>query len=155
MFIPTMIAAWTIDDPNGVALGVGFLFFLDHGIESPAERAGVQKPPEGTIKIAYEKMRLNQRNWIRLVVSDDGAGVNVSRIRQKRNASAQQMSDIEIAELIFEDSFTNRQSATEISGQGVGMGAVRAAIQKYGRRVKILSTSKAGLSVEVLLPDEA
>jgi chemosensory pili system protein ChpA (sensor histidine kinase/response regulator) len=94
-----------------------------------------------------------------LRISDDGRGLDPERIRTKavelgRYSSAQvdEMSDAEVFELIFQPGFTTAEEVSEISGRGVGLDAVRAAVTKLGGSVSIESELGQGASFVIGLP---
>ncbi len=101
---------------------------VDHGIEKPEEREKKGKPRKGTIKVSagYEGGNVN------IEISDDGGGIPIERIKEKaiqRNLRHEEelsnMSDAEIANLIFEPGFSTNAIITDISGRGVGMDVVK------------------------------
>jgi two-component system, chemotaxis family, sensor kinase CheA len=125
---------------------------LDHGIESPAERAEKGKQPVGTITLkAY-----HQSGNIVIEVGDDGAGLNRNKIlakaRERGLAVHEQMSDQEVFQLIFEAGFSTADQITEVSGRGVGMDVVKRNITAMGGRVEIDSMTGIGTRMTVRLP---
>lgn len=125
---------------------------LDHGIEPPAARAALGKPPTGTITMkAY-----HQSGNVVIEVGDDGAGLNRERILAKARERGlnvhDQMSDQEVFQLIFEAGFSTAEQVTEVSGRGVGMDVVRRNIAALGGRVEIDSRPGAGTRITVRLP---
>ncbi|MEK9721197.1 MAG: chemotaxis protein CheA, partial [Quisquiliibacterium sp.] len=124
-----------------------------HGIESPAQRLAQGKPESGQIRI---EARQEGRD-ITLVFSDDGAGLNLDRIRERALQTGllqaqSQASPGDLAELIFSPGFSTASTVTEIAGRGVGMDAVRSEIAGLGGSIKIESTPGKGTSFQVLLP---
>ena len=99
---------------------------VDHGIETAEARREHGKATAGTIAISMSV----EQDVMQLVLSDDGRGLALNRIRnlalEKGWISAgQELSDEEIAELIFRPGFSTAEHVTEVSGRGVGMDAVR------------------------------
>jgi two-component system, chemotaxis family, sensor kinase CheA len=101
---------------------------VDHGIERPEEREKKGKPRKGTIKVSagYEGGNVH------IIISDDGGGIPIASIKEKaiqRNLRHKEelsnMSDAEIANLIFEPGFSTSAIITDISGRGVGMDVVK------------------------------
>jgi two-component system, chemotaxis family, sensor kinase CheA len=101
---------------------------VDHGIERPEEREKKGKPRKGTIKVSagYEGGNVH------IKISDDGGGIPLDSIKEKamqRNLRHKEelsnMSDAEIANLIFEPGFSTSAIITDISGRGVGMDVVK------------------------------
>jgi two-component system chemotaxis sensor kinase CheA len=128
---------------------------IDHGIEDAGERARRGKPPIASLRIRASR----QADQVLVEVSDDGAGLNLDRIREvalrRGVASAETlrlMSETELADLVFAPGFSTAVNVTELSGRGVGMDAVRTALEKMGGRVSISSQAGAGTSVRFTLP---
>ena len=98
----------------------------DHGLEMPAERVALGKSEKGTIKI----QAAHDAGYITIVISDDGRGLNIERIRAKAVASgllseadADRMAEEELCKFIFAEGFSTAQQVTNVSGRGVGMDA--------------------------------
>ncbi|RYG30377.1 MAG: chemotaxis protein CheA, partial [Burkholderiales bacterium] len=92
-------------------------------------------------------------------VADDGRGVDPQTIRRlavTRGLASQDMvdtlDDAEAAELIFAPGFTTASSITELSGRGVGMNAVRSALQRMGGHVSLANMPGRGLTVRMTMP---
>lgn len=99
---------------------------LDHGIETPAERIGKNKPAAGTISITagYEG------NFVEIKIEDDGQGLDFDQIRNKAVEKGlitqnDSKSDAELVQLIFKPGFTTSEHLTDVSGRGVGLDAAR------------------------------
>ncbi|MBI2277419.1 MAG: chemotaxis protein CheW [Dechloromonas sp.] len=125
---------------------------LDHGIELPEKRVAAGKRPVGTITLkAY-----HQGGNIVIEVGDDGAGLPRDKIlakaRERGLAVAEQMTDTEVFNLIFEAGFSTADQVTDVSGRGVGMDVVRRNIQSMGGRVEIESMLGIGTRMTVRLP---
>lgn len=128
---------------------------LDHGIEPPEVRGSRNKPPTATLEIHASR----QGEHVLIEVSDDGGGVNVARVRevalQRGVASAEALaalSDRDVIDLIFAAGFSTAAAVTELSGRGVGMDAVRSAVERVGGRVTLASEAGQGTVVQFLLP---
>ena len=125
---------------------------LDHGIEMPEDRIARGKPAVGTIMLkAY-----HQSGHIVIEVGDDGTGLNREKIlakaRERGIPAHEQMSDLEVWQLIFEAGFSTADKITEVSGRGVGMDVVRRNITAMGGRVEIDSATGVGTRMTVRLP---
>jgi two-component system, chemotaxis family, sensor kinase CheA len=128
---------------------------LDHGIETEADRLAAGKPPAATLRLSA--MRDGDR--VIVEVSDDGRGIDTANIRRiairdgiATEAALQEMTDQAAIELIFTPGFSTATAVTDVSGRGVGMDAVRAAIARLGGRVEVRSQPGAGTSVTFTLP---
>ncbi len=114
---------------------------VDHGIETPEKRRELGKPEVGSIYLsAY-----HQSGKIIIEVSDDGSGINRSRVLEKAKqkglvAPNATLSDEEIDNLIFMPGFSTAEQVTNVSGRGVGMDVVRRNIAALGGTVKITNT---------------
>nr|MBP6305616.1 response regulator [Giesbergeria sp.]MBP8029449.1 response regulator [Giesbergeria sp.] len=126
---------------------------VSHGIESPPERQAAGKPAAGTITIALH----HEGNDVSVEFQDDGAGLNVERIRAKALAQGMiapdaQITDAEAAELIFMPGFTTAAQVTGLSGRGVGMDVVRSEINSLGGRIETESKEGHGMTFRMVLP---
>jgi chemosensory pili system protein ChpA (sensor histidine kinase/response regulator) len=126
---------------------------LAHGIESPEARAAAGKPETGRIVLTLRQ----EANEIALVLSDDGAGLDLERLHQKAIDKSivlprQLLSDAEKAQLIFASGLSTAEAVTELAGRGVGMDVVRNEIGAIGGRVDIATTRGQGTSFTVYLP---
>ncbi len=123
---------------------------VDHGVESPEGRAAAGKPGEGEIVVAATL----RGDRLRLVLSDDGAGLDTAAIRRKleRRGGPLAGDDMEIAQRIFEDGFSTRDTATTLSGRGVGLSVVRAAAERLGGTVEVRSAAGRGATFVLEVP---
>ncbi len=114
-----------------------------HGIEPIEERRRTGKPDMGMVTVALRP----EATEIRLTVSDDGAGLDIARIRDKALARGlitpeQPLLDEELMQLIFSHGLSTAEEITGLSGRGVGMDIVMSELGAIGGRVKV--TSKRG-----------
>ncbi|MFL6565328.1 MAG: Hpt domain-containing protein, partial [Burkholderiales bacterium] len=126
---------------------------LAHGVESPAARVKEGKPETGRIVLTLRQ----EANEIALVLSDDGAGLDLERLHQKAIdksivSASQQLSDAEKAQLIFASGLSTAEAVTELAGRGVGMDVVRNEIAAIGGRIDIATVRGQGTSFTVYLP---
>ncbi len=125
----------------------------DHGIEGPETRKERGKPESGTITLrAYQ-----EGSYIVIEIQDDGAGIDVSRIRAKAVDMAlmepnSKLSDSEILNFIFHPGFSTAQKVTNTSGRGVGMDSVKATISRLKGIIDIQTQLTAGSKFIVKLP---
>lgn len=126
---------------------------LDHGIEMPETRISNKKPAQGTINLnAY-----HDAGQIIIEVSDDGGGLNAERILAKAiskgivDADAK-LSKAEIFNLIFEAGLSTKQTASDLSGRGVGMDVVKRNIEALRGTIKIDSFEGEGTTISITLP---
>lgn len=125
---------------------------LDHGIEMPADRVAVGKPEAGQLTLSAE----HQGGNICIEVTDDGAGLNRERILKKAISSglsvSENMSNEEVAMLIFAPGFSTAEVVTDVSGRGVGMDVVKRNIQEMGGQIQISFEVGKGTRIRILLP---
>jgi two-component system chemotaxis sensor kinase CheA len=128
---------------------------VDHGLEPPEVRAAAGKPARGVIRLAA-----TPRGDVAVIeVADDGAGLDLPRIRtaavERGLLSAEAvmaLSDREAADLIFMPGFSTARKVTDLSGRGVGLDAVRAALARIGGRVEVESRPGQGAVVRMSAP---
>jgi two-component system, chemotaxis family, sensor kinase CheA len=126
---------------------------VDHGIEKAEARVAAGKPEEGTLKLAA----MHRSGRIVIEITDDGAGINRSRVKQIAASKGlipedASLTDEEIDNLIFLPGFSTVTTASAISGRGVGMDVVKRAIQALGGRIAISSRPGLGSTFSMSLP---
>jgi two-component system chemotaxis sensor kinase CheA len=128
---------------------------IDHGIEPPVRRAAAGKPAEGRVRLrAY-----HEGGQVNVEVSDDGAGMDPERIRQRaveqRVVTAEQaarMGPQTLLGLVFMPGFSTASTVTTLSGRGVGMDVVKTNVEKIGGSVDLHSTPGQGTTVRLRIP---
>jgi two-component system chemotaxis sensor kinase CheA len=124
----------------------------DHGIEKPSVRKEAGKDETGTIILKAEYAGSN----VRITISDDGAGLNREKIRQraveKGLLGTGDYDDRQIFSMIFEPGFSTAEVTTDISGRGVGMDVVKRNIEKLRGSIDIESTEGRGTTVILNIP---
>lgn len=126
---------------------------LDHGIEHPEDRLEAGKQEEGTLFLKAS----NEGNLIIIDIEDDGAGIDVAKVRQKAIDRGlihpnKIISDQEAYQLIFEPGFSTASTITNISGRGVGLDVVRTQIEKLKGNVIVTSERGIGTKFSIRLP---
>ncbi len=128
---------------------------MDHGIEEPEARQRTGKTATGTLTLRA----FHEGGQVNIEISDDGAGLNGDRIRQKAierglitPQQAAQMPDLDVFNLIFLPGFSTAEKITNVSGRGVGMDVVKTNVEKIGGKVDIYSTPGHGTTVRVKIP---
>jgi chemotaxis protein histidine kinase CheA/ActR/RegA family two-component response regulator len=128
---------------------------IAHGIESLETRQAAGKSSEGKITIRA----LHQGNQTIISVSDDGAGIDVDRVKQKAiekgiitAAQAAAMPKTEVYELLFLPSFSTKDQADELAGRGVGMDVVRTSITEIRGTIATESKLGVGTTFTIRLP---
>ncbi len=113
------------------------------------------KPAKGTLCLkAY-----HEGGQVNIEISDDGAGVDVERVRAKavergliRADQASQLNEREAINLLFLPGFSTASQVTNVSGRGVGMDVVKSNVEKIGGAVDILSVPGQGTTVKLKIP---
>ena len=126
---------------------------VDHGLESPEERAVAGKDAVGTIRMSAA----HRSGSVFIEIGDDGAGFNRARIldtaiRKGLIAADAELSDAEIDNLLFLPGFSTAREVSNLSGRGVGMDVVKNAVQALGGRIAISSTPGKGSTFTIILP---
>jgi len=119
---------------------------IAHGIETPEVRAARGKPAVGRIALAAR----HQGGSVFLEVADDGAGIDVPRIRARLGRPG--ASDEEIIAAIFEAGVSAREEADELAGRGVGLDVVREAILRLGGEISVASVAGEGARFSIRIP---
>ncbi|MGQ5522189.1 Hpt domain-containing protein [Chitinimonas sp. PSY-7] len=126
---------------------------IGHGLESTEVRIASGKNEFGEIVVEARQ----EGNELVLTLRDDGAGLNLERIRQKgieqRLIEADgQYTDAQIMALIFEAGFSTASQITQLSGRGIGMDVVKTELEDLGGRVDVASEAGRGTTFTIHLP---
>ncbi len=124
-----------------------------HGIEDPQTRTGAGKDPNGLITVSLQQ----SGNDVSVEFRDDGAGLNLQRIREKALTSGllvagQQIGDDEAANMIFMPGFSTASQVTELAGRGIGMDVVRSEVNSLGGRIETSTVAGKGTNFKLVLP---
>ncbi len=128
---------------------------VDHGIETPAQRVAAGKPETGSIRLnAYHK-----GNQVVIEVSDDGHGIDTNKVIVRAvergfvtAEAASRLGPEEMLDFIFEPGFSTADEVTPISGRGVGMDVVQAAVQKLKGTISVDTHPGKGTTFRIKLP---
>jgi two-component system sensor histidine kinase and response regulator WspE len=128
---------------------------VDHGLEMPSERAALGKAAQGVVRIEAR----HHAGMLAITVTDDGRGIDPAALRAKivergllADSVAQNLTPAELFEFIFLPGFSTASSVTEISGRGVGLDAVRSAVEAASGVVRVTSELARGTSFHLQLP---
>jgi two-component system chemotaxis sensor kinase CheA len=127
----------------------------DHGLETTEQRRAAKKPEKGTIRLsAY-----HEGGHIIIEISDDGRGLNTTRIKQKAaeqglasESEIEKMTEAQIHKFIFTAGFSTAAAVTSVSGRGVGMDVVRNNIDQIGGTIDVKSVPGEGSSFTIKIP---
>jgi two-component system, chemotaxis family, sensor kinase CheA len=128
---------------------------VDHGLEPVARRRELGKPEEGSIRLGIAR----DSESLVITVEDDGRGIDGETIRQaaveKGLYSTQEAAALDrlaLLDLLTRPAFTTRREVTEVSGRGVGLDVVRAAVESLGGHLEIESEKGRGSRFALVIP---
>ena len=147
---------------------------LDHGLETPEERQRKQKAPQGEVKISLTQQPYRgQGGALFLDFGDDGRGLDLHKLSSRALSlgvitAAEAEDPHTVVMSLFREGFSSKETVTDISGRGVGMGEVKRLIEMVGGSIDLVPQNypdwKAAAAVgpgphafrlEVILPAEA
>jgi HPt (histidine-containing phosphotransfer) domain-containing protein len=124
---------------------------IDHGLETPEERAAAGKTEVGTISLRC----VVRAGRLVMEIEDDGRGISWDKLAARaRSLGLPAETRPELVEALFSDGVSTRDKVTETSGRGVGMSAVRAACLETGGAVQVWSEPGWGTRFEFSWPAE-
>ena len=126
---------------------------VDHGIEEPATRAANGKSETGTVTLKAS----NEGNMIVIEIKDDGAGIDVTKVRKKAIDKGlihpdKVISDQDAYQLIMQPGFSTADKISNISGRGVGLDVVKTMINNLKGNISVSSVKGQGTTFTIKLP---
>jgi chemosensory pili system protein ChpA (sensor histidine kinase/response regulator) len=124
-----------------------------HGLETSEDRVKAGKSEVGHVRLKVSM----ENDEITLVITDDGGGVNLAKVKQKAIdkglfADGQEVTEQALMSVIFEPGFSTADSISQIAGRGVGLDAVRSDIAALGGRIDVSNISGSGAMFNIYLP---
>jgi len=132
---------------------------IDHGIEPAVTRLARGKDPAGQVSIHTDVIFDNEKKseWLHIIISDDGNGIDPSKVRAKLatvdpQGAWRHEDDQTVIQHIFSWGFSTRENVSDLSGHGVGMEAVEREIRLLGGSVKVYSDLYRGTRFDIRIP---
>ncbi|MEI7891926.1 MAG: GAF domain-containing protein, partial [Myxococcales bacterium] len=122
---------------------------VDHGLETPDERLAAGKGAEGRVVLRT----LRSADELRIEIEDDGRGVDWDRLAEKAlRIGLPAATHEDRVRAMFADGVSTRDEASELSGRGVGAGAVLRECEGRGGRVIVRSERGHGTCFSFVFP---
>jgi chemosensory pili system protein ChpA (sensor histidine kinase/response regulator) len=128
---------------------------IDHGLESPEERAEQGKSEDGILLLKARR----SKNQIIIEVQDDGRGIDPEKVKKEilkqklaNKEELNRMTPGEVLDYVFRPGFSTRQEASDVSGRGVGLDVVASQIQKLKGDLRLSSTPGRGTIFSIRVP---
>lgn len=126
---------------------------VDHGIELPSVRVAAGKPETGTVLLKAS----NEGNMIVIEIKDDGAGIDVEKVKKKAAEKGlihpdKVISDQDAYQLIMQPGFSTADKISNISGRGVGLDVVKTMISNLKGTISVQSVHGKGTSFVIKIP---
>lgn len=128
---------------------------IDHGLETPEQRASGGKSEQGTLRLEAR----HRAGMLSITISDDGRGISLERLRRKiveKGMSTQDlvasMSQQELLAFLFLPGFSTTDRVTEVSGRGVGLDVVQSMVSSVGGSVRVTTRNGEGTTFFLQLP---
>jgi two-component system, chemotaxis family, sensor kinase CheA len=137
--------AWS---PIWSAFGHAIRNAIDHGVEPPEERVAAGKPEAGTLTLRAHA----DHGAIIVELTDDGRGIQWDRVAAAARLRGLPTGRTELEAALFVDGLSTREEVTEISGRGVGMGALREACEQSGGQLAFATSAGGGTAVRFTWP---
>ena len=128
---------------------------VDHGVDSPDERAAAGKPAKSVVKLSARQVG----DHIIIEITDDGRGIRPDVLRQKAvekglidAETANGLDERQSLHLVFLPGFSTKDMISDVSGRGVGMDVVKTNILKLNGRIDVKSIIGQGSVFTITLP---
>jgi len=129
---------------------------VDHGIEAPEDRQSLGKPVRGQVVIAVSQL---ENNKIQILVSDDGGGIDVERLREvavreglRTQGQVDSTDDSEAVRLAFASGLSTSRTVSQISGRGLGLAIVEEKVETLGGSVSVDTEKGRGTAFRIIVP---
>lgn len=125
---------------------------VDHGLEDADEREQSGKYAQGLLRFHAERTA----DAVVISVSDDGRGIHWDQVRaraERQGIPSETREDLVNA--LFSTGLSTADEVTDISGRGVGLGAVKTVVQEFGGTIDVESEPGKGSTFRFTLPCDA
>jgi two-component system chemotaxis sensor kinase CheA len=123
---------------------------VDHGLEPAEERARQGKPEAGTLALSTSR----QSGKLVISVRDDGRGVDWQRVREKAaRLGLQTNTQEQLIETLFSDGLSTKEAASDVSGRGIGLAALRQVVRELGGTIELESVAQQGTELRIVLDE--
>jgi two-component system, chemotaxis family, sensor kinase CheA len=130
---------------------------VTHGIEAPDERRALGKLEMGVVTLRATRLG----EWLRIVVQDDGRGVDTARLRQlavERGIMAREQAERslegELLLILFLPGLTTSTRADLLRGRGLGLDLAEDAVRRLGGTIHLRSAEPGGLVATLEVPSD-
>ncbi len=126
---------------------------VDHGIESPDERVEAGKDMMGSIQCHVSR----SKDSLIVSITDDGRGIDIEAVKEKAQQMGYNMPEADINELmlIFDDRFSTTEHATDLSGRGIGLSAVKREVDALLGHIDVKTAPNKGTQFIFTVPMQA
>ncbi|MDX2201645.1 MAG: chemotaxis protein CheA [Hyphomicrobiaceae bacterium] len=126
---------------------------VDHGLETPEQRAAAGKPETGQVRLSARQAG----GEVVISISDDGRGIDRQRVREKAETQGlivpgAKLSDQDVLQLIFQPGFSTAAAITNLSGRGVGMDVVKRTVEALRGSIDIATDMGRGADISLRIP---
>jgi chemotaxis protein histidine kinase CheA len=126
---------------------------VDHGCETPAERAAAGKSGPACVRVSARAAGAT----VVIEVADNGSGIDLDKLQAAAVAHGLLDADAapapqQLMSLLFVSGFSTRAEVTETSGRGIGLDVVRTAVEDLGGAVDIETEAGVGTRFIMTLP---
>ena len=128
---------------------------VDHGVDSPEERAAAGKPAKSVVKLTANQVG----DHIVIEITDDGRGMRADVLRRKAvekglidTETANSLDERQSLNLVFMPGFSTKDMISDVSGRGVGMDVVKTNILKLNGRIDVKTVIGQGSVFTITLP---
>jgi two-component system chemotaxis sensor kinase CheA len=125
---------------------------VDHGLEAGGERVSRGKPEHGVLML---RTYLSRERFV-VEIADDGRGIDWPALTKKaRELGIAAETEGELKQALFHKGMSTAKEVTDLSGRGIGMGALFAATKSLGGDLEIETTEGRGTTLRMTFPESA